>query len=573
MPNECINKLTVYKLAPVILSLMKIPGYTLVADGKWKHRRTDYSYRLFFHKDGPHPPSWLAVFNRLNLKLAKKDIPQTMNSGFILLLEVGGVVFGITGGVGHIHLRKSLTIEHRFGLELAERILALPELRGLTQRDTSGVVNALDRAFRGVYNPEGDINNLKRVLTHVRGTLQKTNPLQAIIGKSIQASDALTVNGSKKFEDIIRLLLETNKLIARGKTQLRIPQLERIDSKTHSALIDQLEMALTRTLSKYNPDDTHSLFLDNEDVGYLPDRVVKFELRYKRKKYECETFVEVFQSVRTLLVTLASIQDQHEALKRMNLKLTFDDGFTETRSLIYFICGDITQRNDVYFLNNRQWYRASPDFIRVMTRELDNIECIDPDKLGLTEWDKSKFREEKDFNKGQGGFIVMDRQCVVIANEKGPIEFCDLLKVSSDRILLIHVKPDTGAALRALFAQGFVSARLYAESEAFRSNIHQGNLKMTDGGLTTSQLSVLKGLEKRHRREMRIVLAIFDDTPSHTVQPGATMTSEILKGALTTFAKVDLLDRATNIRAMGYDVALCRIKPYSTSGKKRRTKR
>jgi hypothetical protein len=209
MPNESINKLTVYKLAPVILSLTKIPGYTLVADGKWKHRRTDYSYRLFFHKDGPHPPSWLAVFNPLNLKLAKKDIPQTMNSGFILLLEVGGVLFGITGGIGHIHLRKSLTIEHRFGLELAERILALPELRGLTQRDTSGVVNALDRAFRGVYNPEGDINNLKRVLTHVRGTLQKTNPLQATIGKSIQASDALTVNGSKKFEDIIRLLLET----------------------------------------------------------------------------------------------------------------------------------------------------------------------------------------------------------------------------------------------------------------------------------------------------------------------------------------------------------------------------
>jgi hypothetical protein len=51
------------------------------------------------------------------------------------------------------------------------------------------------------------------------------------------------------------------------------------------------------------------------------------------------------------------------------------------------------------------------------------------------------------------------------------------------------------------------------------------------------------------------------------------MTSEVLKGALTTFTKVDLLDRATNIRAMGYDVALCRIKPYPTGGKKRRTKR
>jgi uncharacterized protein (TIGR04141 family) len=235
---------------------------------------------------------------------------------------------------------------------------------------------------------------------------------------------------------------------------------------------------------------------------------------------------------------------------------------------LYFICGDITYKNDVYFLNNRQWYKASSDFIRVMTRELDNIECINPDKLGLSEWDRSKFKEEKDFNKAQRGFIVMDRQCVVIPNEKGPIEFCDLLKVSPDRILLIHVKPDTGAALRALFAQGFVSARLYAESESFRSEIHQGNLKTTGDGFSASHLSVLKSLEKRHRREMRIVFAIFDETSSHTVQPTATTTSEILNGALTTFAKVDLLDRATNIRAMGYDVALCRIKPYPTRKKK-----
>jgi uncharacterized protein (TIGR04141 family) len=207
-----------------------------------------------------------------------------------------------------------------------------------------------------------------------------------------------------------------------------------------------------------------------------------------------------------------------------------------------------------------------------MTRELDNIECVDPEKLGLIEWDKSKFHEEKDFNAGQRRFVVMDRQCVVVANEKGPIEFCDLLKVSADRVLLIHVKPDTGAALRALFAQGFVSARLYSESESFRAKIHHGDIKTTGAGFTTKELNVLKSLEKRHRREMHIIFAIFDETPSHTVPSAATTTSEILKGALTTFAKVDLLDRVTNIRAMGYEVAVCRIKPYPSSSKKKSSK-
>jgi len=573
MPDEAINKLTIYKLANVALKSIKIPGYKSVAIGAWPLGRKKYPYRLFFHKNGPRPAGWLAVFQPLNLKLAKKDIPETMTSGFILLIQIAGSLFGITGGVGHVHLRKYLSIEHRFGIDLAQQILSLPELRGLTQRDTSGIVNALDRVFRGIYNPQGDINNLKRVLTHVRGTFQKTNPLQATIGKSIQASDALTVNGSKTFADIIKLLLEVNKLVAHGRTKLRIPQLEYIDKKVQSTLMVQLEVALVNTLLNYKADETHTLFLDNEDVGYLPDRVVKYELRYKRRNYESENFPEVFQTVQTLLAGIGSIQDRRNALSRMNLRVEFDDGFAEVRPLSYFICGDITYNNDVYFLNNRQWYRASEEFIAVMTRELDNIECINPETLGLREWDKTRFHEEKDFNAAQKGFLLMDRRCVEVANQKGPIEFCDLLSVSSDRINLIHVKQDTGAALRALFAQGFVSARLYAESEAFRSMIHAGGPLKTGTGFTLAEVKVLKSLEDRHRREMHIIFAVFDEKPSHTVAPTASLTSEVLKGALTTFAKVDLLDRVTNMRAMGYEVAVCRIKPYPEAKRRRRGSR
>src|SRR5205809_2357 len=106
MPGEAIDKLTVYKLANVALASMKVPGYKLVSSGAWPLGRKKYPYRLFFHKNGPRPARWLAVFQPLNLKLAKKDLPETMTSGFILLLQVDGSLFGITGGVGHVHLRK-----------------------------------------------------------------------------------------------------------------------------------------------------------------------------------------------------------------------------------------------------------------------------------------------------------------------------------------------------------------------------------------------------------------------------------------------------------------------------------
>jgi uncharacterized protein (TIGR04141 family) len=256
----------------------------------------------------------------------------------------------------------------------------------------------------------------------------------------------------------------------------------------------------------------------------------------------------------------------------MSLKVTFDDEFTEDKPLLYFVCGDITYKNDVYFLNNQRWYRASQEFLTMMTRELDNIECIDPTTLGLTNWDKTKFPREEDYSQEQKGFLVMDQQFVVV-EKKGQIEFCDLLKISGDDIYLIHVKPETGAALRALFAQGFISAQLFAESEAFRKKIYEGDIQMTAPGLTPQELETLKTLQKRFRREMKIVFAIFDDKPTHTVAVGQTLTSEVLKGALTTFPKVDLLYRATSLRAMGYEVAVCRIKPYPSGSKKKSSRR
>ncbi|MYD31432.1 MAG: hypothetical protein F4201_01705 [Nitrospira sp. SB0677_bin_15] len=562
MTEPTINKLTVYKLNNVALNSVTIPSYRLVAEDTWNANDKTYPYRLFFHKRGPFPAPWLSVFLSLPLNIAAKDLPQGIVSGFILLIHVENSVYALTGGVGHIHLGKHLSIEHRFGIELAQRILAIPELRGLSQRDTSGVVNALDRVFRGPYNPHGDINNLKRVLTHVRGTLKKQNPRQATIGRSISASDALTVNGRKQFSDIVTFLVEVERLMKHETPRISIPQLEHINKKHHNALLSELESAMVEKLRHYNADETHTLFLDNEDIGYLPDRVVLFELIYKRRKIEAVTFVEVFEYVRSLLSDIPSKTDRQDAFRRMNLRLHFDDGVMETRRLAYFLCGDLEFHDDVYFLNNELWYRASDEFIKLMERELDNIECLDPSVLGLEEWDKNKYQSERDFNAAHKNLVVMDRRLVKIADEKGGIEFCDLLRSTSDTVELIHVKHDTGAALRALFAQGFVSAKLYAESNEFRTKIYSGDVTQNSRAFQRKDLTVLKSLNKRHRREIRVVFAIFDDAMSHSVAPATTATSKILKGTLSTFAKVDLLDRVTNMRTMGYGVALSRIKPY-----------
>jgi uncharacterized protein (TIGR04141 family) len=199
-------------------------------------------------------------------------------------------------------------------------------------------------------------------------------------------------------------------------------------------------------------------------------------------------------------------------LRKLSLTVEFDDGFTETRPLFYFLCGDITCNGDVYFLDNEEWYRASEEFISALTRELDNIECVDPTSLGLLEWAHA---DEDDFNSAHSKLSVLDRHLVKIDGEKGPIEFCDLLAREGGRIQLIHVKPETGAALRALFAQGFVSGQLYNLSEEFRSKVHAGQLqKDKKANIATSAKKALAELNGRHLREITIVFAIYDDTPS-----------------------------------------------------------
>lgn len=559
MADKGLTRLTVYRLADNDIASVSIPGYKLAATGTETKHSKPVTYRLLFYRKGPHPPGWFFAFDHLTMLLPAGDMPETISSGFILLVNVVTSSFAVTGGVGHIHLRNKVTIEHRFGIDLAQRMLSLADLRGLGQRDTSGVVNIIDRGFRSRYNPKGDLNNLRRVLKNVRGAFGRKDPLYAEIGSSLLASDALTVNGRKKLDDVFAFLVRIEDVWSTTPPQLSIPQLEHISKKTHKPLLEKLQAALVDELLKYDPDTSHSFFLDNEDLGYLPDRVIHYEIHLTGESRTGTSYHDVLAHVRDLLAALP-ITDRRKALDQLTTTIEFEDGFSATFSLKHLLCGDVTYDGDVYFIDNEDWYRASKEYVTALTRELDNIECMPPSALGLTDWSSA---DEATYNANHIALRVFDRHPVRIAGEKGPVEFCDLLSEKPDRIYLIHVKPESGAALRALFAQGFVSADLYAQSDEFRERVFTGDLQKDNGKpIDSAAQAALAALKSRPLRELTVVFAIYDDTPSHTVPSGATQTSDVFNGTLTTFAKVDLLNRSTALRAMGYEVAVCRIQPY-----------
>lgn len=561
MSEDSINKITVYRLNIENFDNITFQYYKIVKSDVFKVNDNSYPYKLFFFAPTSKTAGWFPMFTGLGLTIMSNEIPSTQVSGFVLVVRVQNSYYAVTGGVGHIHLKKAVAIEHRFGIILAEKILSLPELRGLSQKDTSGIVNYIDRIFRGTYNPTGDFNNLKRVLTHVRGKLKKTNKYYSSIGKSLQASDALSVNGRKQFPDIMRFLIKVEELWNSGDRNIAIPQLECIDKKFHRDILIELETALVNSLCNYSEENDNQLFIDNQEIGFLPDRVDSYDVLYNRQKISCDSYQAVFVAVSQILNNLQNDAEKKDTFNKIRLEVHFDNGINEERELSYFIFGDITYNNEVYFLNNKLWYKASDEFVKQLDNEINNIRFLAPEPLGLSSWDSARHTEERLYNNDHTSFIILDRRLIQVNGERGGIEFCDLCKVNTDGVIVIHVKHDCGAALRGLFAQGDVSSQLYAQSEDFRNAIIGAQFTNSEG-LDASARNLLQQLASKQKNEIKIVYAIYDDKPSHTVSQTATTTSEKLKGTLTTFAKVDLLSRINNIRSMGYDTAITRIKPY-----------
>lgn len=567
--SNSILKVTVYKIKEMKdFDNLTFSGYTKVAEGEKSESNQFFEYKLFFLNHFTKTPDWFNVFS--NLDISKNHIPVSQMTGFIMLVKLSKSYYAFTGGIGHIRLRETQSIEPRFGVTLAEKILSLPELKGLTQKDTSGVVNFVDRVFRSKYNPNGDVNNLRRILKNVRGKISEKNKLYVTIGKSIQAGNALTVSGAKTFNEMLKFLITVDDLLINGQRTIHIPQLQCIEKRFEADLINRLESKLVEDICGLSNNNNiskseNSLFLDNEDMGYLPDRITKYELKIGRIRKSCDTFNEVFIAAGEILNQLNKKNEKIDTFHHLQLYLTFDDGITEQKDLFYFICGDVILDNEYYFVNNKLWYKANDEYINQLTTEIDNIQFIAPDTLKLNKWDETKhtgINGEFRYNQSNSSFVCLDHKTIKIDGENGAIEFCDLLKENNGSICLIHVKKDSGAALRALFAQGYVSSELYAEDNQFRTKVHDADLKQEAPALSDNHKKTLANLSKRKINQFQIIYAIYDNTNSHRIPKNPQTTSDWLNGTLTTFAKVDLINRVSSMRAKGYSVAVTRIKPY-----------
>jgi uncharacterized protein (TIGR04141 family) len=564
--NDATGKVTVYRLKTMVADLAsaKINECDRVSLGT--ESKSELEYSLWMGDFRAHAPHWFAPFKDI---VAETKAPKVRQAGFVMLVNTNTATYACTGGLGYHRLMDSYQIEPRFGLVVAKKVLATHELKGLIQKDASGIVNNLDRMFRGVYNPEGDIDNLHRVLKSLRASFDKASQKYQDIGSSIRAGDSLSVNKSRDFEGIFAFVQQVDTLWKSTDTGLKFPELEHISKKHEKDLLGDLNRSLAERIRNAHQKGSSvelPLFLDNVGMGYLPDRVVEYTVCYNRKWKSCDSHEAVFDEVGRILAESSTDGTLlHTVLESIKIKLKFDDDYVgKYRAILDYVCGDLDFGQDTYFISNGLWYRANADFIDRVNGELNEVEFISPDDLSLQDWTENGQTAEGDYNlkHAQHGLVVLDRRKVQVDVEKGKIEFCDLLRVQGDDVHLIHVKHAWGAELRALLAQGYVSAQLYSESTEFRTKVCGADVESSDA-LSSGDKQVLAGLINIPKRQITVVYAIFDDKSGHVPSiDHPTTIGEGLNGTMTLFPKIDLLGRVQAIRAMGFQVAVTRIKPY-----------
>ena len=135
--------------------------------------------------------------------------------------------------------------------------------------------------------------------------------------------------------------------------------------------------------------------------------------------------------------------------------------------------GQIVTSGDTFLIEEGTFYRIEPDYLAQLNQDVDAIPDSsvelppsrrESDEGTLKEIDEGTYNERASV---PADHLLLDKKTVIVPGRTSPIEVCDLLTLDRQ---LVHVKRKfSSSALSHLFGQGYVSAELLIDSEAYRA--------------------------------------------------------------------------------------------------------
>lgn len=469
----------------------------------------------------PALPEWTTLFTSQKTDIKSDYFGMNSSTGAVLVVEVDNARYLIPFGTGH-HLINDGSIVKGFGLKTTLNCIEHKKIRSLDK----GSHNETNLLTRSQSSKEVDIYNLKidsemDILTTLTGT-----STEDVLGNKITGKDAFVIMPDIDLKSIPELLMKIDSIYL-----LALPEeFEWVNNikEADEAEVEILDSLLIDLIKQRNFSDIwlgEPEIVDWENqIGYC------FERRQRSIIYESLSvnhICEYFDS-KNADVTV-------DELKRSCLHvLNADYESIKKWSLYRCIYAELKEGDQNYILRDSIWYVADRKFVTTIDDEMKKI-------LHYEESDKFpvySYKREEDYNENvclcDKSFTHMDQKFIHHGGSKSKVEFCDLIKGTSD---FIHVKYYSGSqSMSHLFSQGFIGSELFISDAEFRGKLNEklpAHIKLADH------------IIRPDAKNYKLVFAIA--------------TNKKLPEDLPLFSKINLKNFYKSISNFGYEVRICKI--------------
>jgi uncharacterized protein (TIGR04141 family) len=476
---------------------------------------------LYVKKEPPKPPPpWTKLFTD------HQDLPEDIfggrkSVGAALVIRLEENLFVLTFGTG-FHLLKNEAVERDFGLRVTLNSVDPDKLRSLDKASydhnplNSRTQSSIDL---GVFDL--DVDSEMDMLYAVTGV--STVP---IFGSHVTGRDALTLVLEINLNGLKEILTEC---LSRYKTSLPkdFEWVENIQRVKDKELHEVLDLELDDILAK---GEFKNMWLGEPEIIDWESQIgYSFDLYQKTPRHVVLIIDDLVQYFNDKSISLTS-----ENLRNQTIHIN-DNEYNSIKKWSAYRClyAEVSTESEHYILRNGQWYIVNTDFVDSVDKFLEGFDAYD------FEFPTYSHDREEDYNEfvssSYGNIELMDKKFVKIGGPHDKLEFCDLIKDSSE---FIHVKYyRSSATLSHLFSQGFVASEAFVGDVDFRK-------RLNDKLPNTSKLSCTDSRPDPSAYKIIYAIATNKDMPKE----------------LPFFSKVTLKNALKTLKTLNFSVSISAIK-------------
>lgn len=476
---------------------------------------------LYVKKEPPKPPPpWTKLFTE-HQELPDDIFGGRKSVGAAFVAKLNDSLFVLTFGTG-FHLLKNESIERDFGLRATLNSVDPEKLRSLDKASYDhNPLNSRTQSSINLGVFDLDVDSEMDMLYAVTGV--STVP---IFGSHVTGRDALTLVLEINLDGLKEVLLES---LLRYKKALPkdFEWVENIQRVKDKELQEVLDLELDDILAK---NEFKNMWLGEPEIIDWESQVgYSFDLYQKTPRHVVLKIDDLIDYFNDKGIALTS-----ENLRSQTVHIN-DSEYSSIKKWAAYRClyAEVSSGKEQYILRNGQWYIVNSDFVDSVDKYLEGFDSYDfelPTYAHDREDDYNEFVTEKYDN-----IELMDKKFVKIGGPYDKLEFCDLIKDSSE---FIHVKYyRSSSTLSHLFAQGFVASEAFISDSGFRNRLNEKLPDSTKLACTDS---------RPDPSAYRIVYAIA--------------TNKEVPKELPFFSKVTLKNALKTLKTLNYSVSVSAIK-------------